>query len=72
MLPSIPNDSTGVNRIFIFKVETIQVRMITATVPPSSFIASGTVGTSLVIVVVFSRKGHPIVQKQCITGVSTL
>ena len=71
-MPSKTNDFLGVLRICSFQVETIQVRCVTNTVPPSSVIACGAVVTALVIVVFFSRKGHPIVPSQYIACVSTI
>ena len=57
-LPSFPVDAVTIRRVLTVMVQTIQVGLLTVSVPPGAFVLHSTVTTPLIIVSVFGGERH--------------
>ena len=69
-LPVIPVDSIGIRWVLPMMIQSIQVRGMTAYVPPRSFVSHSTVTTIYVIILIFGWKGIATMIRKRIAGSS--
>ena len=68
-MPILPSH-TRATSLTCSKVQAIEIGLMTAVVPPSSFVARSTIATIAIIVVILGRKLHLIVISKGITGIT--